>query len=209
MTYKIGIGIATFGSDDWYKIGQETLAHTLDTVNNLEEVEVIHHHGDTLGQARDEVVELLDAEFIILLDADDRLDENYVTYAAAYLNQLPPNVILQPSTYGWYGGNQYDEEPWLIPPRDLYQSNFLVIGSVFPKSFYRSFDHALEASEDWDMFSRMVDAGCKIVPASHMIYIVNVRPGEISRSGDKIRVDRAASIIRLVNRTRNLNNYLL
>lgn len=206
MRETVGVGVATFGDEVWRELGQET-AKTFAEISTSP-VEVVHCHESTLKEARDAVVESLDTDWIVLLDADDMLHEDY----ANWVSRIGPhvgNLILQPKTLAWYGGIQYDEAPDFIKPTQISQSNFLVVGSPFRKSSYLSFDGTLEALEDWDMFCNMIDAGAKVYQFPELVYIVNQRVGEESRNKNEIKANRSARIIRERNKKRNLSNCLV
>lgn len=166
----LGVVVATFGSESWKEAGAQkaNLIKWFWSDPSL----VVHYHGEDLADARNTGIEMLEADYVTICDADDFLLEGY---EAAFFDKMKVgDFIYQPATRGIYPDGSMDEESYLIPVVDINRSNFLVIGTVFPKRLAVKFDPALPALEDWDFFSRIIANGAKVITCDSMVYGVGV-----------------------------------
>lgn len=198
---KVSVIVATFGYDepgwidtydgegywqdtdeDWledhpWEVLAQKAVKSINTNRDDHRVEVIRVYGETLAKARNEGASRARGEWLIFLDADDELDENYIAnmYAAAvYLK----GDIFKPSTLGMYDNGEVDKTPVLIPKRNLLRANHIVIGAMVRKTMFEAAGGFMElpALEDWDLWLRCVlmhDA--KVVEVPTAIYRVRVR----------------------------------
>lgn len=168
MTNEVSIIISTFGDEAWRNMA---LTRALPSAENqTTKAEVILSHEDTLSEARNNGAKKASGEFLIFLDADDELDSRYVEMMLTGTGDLR-----QPSTLGVSDGVE-DDAPVLIPRRDLFISNFLVIGSMCRKSIFEQVGgfNELPALEDWDLWIRFALAGARITSVPEAIYRVHV-----------------------------------
>lgn len=154
---------------------------------------IVREHGETLADARNQGAQDASTEWLIFLDADDELDEYYV---AEMFSEEIEGDIRRPSTLGVVKGVE-DDLPVMIPRRPLYESNFVVIGSMVRREQVLKvggFDRTLPMSEDWDLFLRMVIDGAIITDVPDAVYRVHVRPD--SRNSDGVLGNRIYNQIR-------------
>lgn len=165
---SVAIVIATYGDYEWRRHGAELRDRTEDQQG----VETIHFHGTSLSQARNYGAAQTDAEWLVFLDADDRLEDGYVE---AMNNGT--EAMRQPATRGFYPSGEQDDEAVLIPERNLMQANFLVIGTMVNRSLFDEVGgfRELPILEDWDLFIRMWLAGGEYEPIEDAVYWVYVR----------------------------------
>lgn len=169
----VGIVVATYGSDIWKEKAKTAV---LSAQNQTVQSEVIHHHAQNLARARNEGASMISSEYIIFLDADDSLDENYVK---EMIVQIDDSDLRQPSTLGVYPDNTEDDCPVLIPARSLLESNYLVIGTMCRRDQFLDaggFDETFPVLEDWDLWVRMWKNGAIIGARPKAIYRVGVHP---------------------------------
>lgn len=75
--------VGTFGESAW-----RDLAYSRAIPSVPEGVPVVHRHANTLAQARNEGLALVDTEFVLFLDADDALADGY----CEAMSQAPADV---------------------------------------------------------------------------------------------------------------------
>lgn len=125
-------------------------------------VQVIHQVNGGVGSARNTGIEAASGEVIICLDADDRIDPQYVAEAVHTLAQ-PGTVVAFPFcvTFGAVSGEQPTAP--LVDAVDALRGSGIFLPSAFRKArweeiggFYMG-DPA--AQEDWEFWSRMLRDG--------------------------------------------------
>lgn len=188
----VTIIVSTFGDREvWDPLASRAVASAMNQVSKA--ASIVRHHAETLADARNEGAHDASTEWLIFLDADDELDEYYV--AEMFAEEIEGD-IRRPSTLGVVNGVE-DNLPVMIRRRPLYESNFVVIGSMVRREQVLKvggFDSTLPMSEDWDLFLRMVIDGAIITDVPDAVYRVNVRPN--SRNSDGVLGNRVYSQIR-------------
>lgn len=139
-------------------------------------VDVIHVHGQTLAEARNEGAGRAIGDWLVFLDADDTLDPHYLASMSEWCSDQP--ALLQPSTLGVYPDGREDEHPVLIPQRPLDTGNFMVIGTAIRRDQFLRIGGFKEwpLYEDWCLFIRAWQDGAIFVPVPDAIYRVGVNP---------------------------------
>ena len=153
---------------------------------------VIHVHDENLAFARNRGARDIGTDYIVFLDADDLLSENYCGILKGYLEE--GNILYQPETRGFYPDGSLDAESNFIPDRNMNESNNLVIGTAVTARYGLEFDPILRALEDWDFFLRMIATGAKVKQCPGMVYLVGVN--EQSRNAPSGAHNEAYGIIR-------------
>lgn len=178
---RIGVVVGTFGSDEWSDRGSAAL-YSLENQSHPPH-DKIHVHANTLHEARNQGAQWLNVDWLIFLDADDRLHEDYVLHMSRATDHRLP-ALWQPSTIGSYPGGLMDDEPVLISKKDIKKSNYLVIGTMCRADMFHQVGGFKDYPilEDWDLWIRMHKAGAVVGACPEAVYIVNVR--ENSRNSD-------------------------
>lgn len=136
--------------------------------------DVIAVHGESLAEARNLAAQMLPTKWVVFLDADDELKPDYIDQMRM---AAEPNVLLQPATLGCVNG-VYDDHSVVIPSKDLYKANYMVIGTAVERS--RFFEvggfRDLPCLEDWDLWIRLVATGSAVKRVPFAVYVVNVNP---------------------------------
>ena len=180
MTRSLGIGVATFGDDAWKEMGLWAADSLRSQKPKNASVSYASVHSDSLGAARNELVDELDCDYVVLLDADDRLAPGYadaMLKAIGAYGERPG--IFRPSTLGVYPDGSEDDEVVMIPRTDMARANCIVIGAAFESTLFwevGGFDVDLPALEDWHLWCRMIIAGADVVEVPDAIYRVGVNP---------------------------------
>lgn len=137
-------------------------------------------HGRTLAQARNEAALYAETEWLIYLDADDELDENYIKAMSEASGDLrAPRLFI---------GD--DEMP--LADRDIEQQNPCCIGTAIRKEMLLDCGGWPEfrAWEDWALFLRAVRRGAT-VEHTQAIYRAAANPtGRNSTVADPRRLHR-------------------
>lgn len=184
----VGVVIATFGENIWRLAAESHVAIAKDCYGADE---VIHVHGSDLASARNQGAREIGTDYIVFLDADDKLCYNYCGILKENLEE--GNILYQPQTMAMKNG-LYEGEPNFIPDRDMNVSNNLVIGTAITARYGVEFDPVLPALEDWDFFLRMISLGAKVKQVPGMVYYVGIY--DFSRNSPSGDHDQAYQIIR-------------
>jgi glycosyltransferase involved in cell wall biosynthesis len=159
MTASIIIG--TFGDVWWSDLANErALPSAL-----AQDVEVVHSHGDTLAQARNDAAETTTGDYLIPLDADDELAPGYVEAILSGSADLRSPAIQ-------YVYLDHEEPPKLLKPKNLRRGNYLPIGTAIRRDLFMEVGgfRDLPAWEDWDLAVRCFLRGATIEQIPEAIY---------------------------------------
>lgn len=151
--------------------------------------ELLWVHRDSLQEARNTGAEMAASEWLIFLDADDELDEQYIESMLR-----APGDLRRPMTLGVYEDGSEDDSPIFIPRKPLLEANYIVIGAMCRREqFLRlgGFDD-YPILEDWALWLKFALDDAEISDAHGAIYRVHVRSQSRNTGGD------------LANRTYNL-----
>lgn len=176
MTFSIVV--STFGDKQFW--GGVAAARAIPSAEaQTVHAEVIYSHAATLRQARNLGAAAAEGDQLIFLDADDELDQRYVEEMASFLDQAGDDhrYLVQPATLGIREDGVEDAEPMLIPSKSLLEGNFMVIGTMLPRSLFQEVGGFNEwpMYEDWDLWIRCWRSGAVIAACERAIYRVHVR----------------------------------
>ena len=161
---------------------RDVLPHQL-----ADRVRIIEKPNGGVSSARNAALELIvHSKFqqVAFCDEDDIWERNYlqsqldqlaqgydVTYSDVSLEFLDGSPAVR------FGVAEYDEFPGLDA---LLNGNFIYVSSVVCQAECLSvggFDSALDSIEDWDMWLRMAEAGCRFVKNKKTFITYTVRAG--------------------------------
>lgn len=176
----VSVVVGTFGAPEW-----RDLAYSRAIPSVPENVPVIHRHGQTLAQARNEGLALVDTEWVIHLDADDELSIGYIDFmaqgtadvrgpVACYIREGRGNHIWQPRVWG----HEHDCTAECLP-----DGNWLLIGSAVRTDLIRRAGGWRDwpVYEDWDLFLRCHLLGASFELVRDAIYRAWVNPESRNR----------------------------
>lgn len=197
---SVGVVVATFGDEKWRTLGEETAAAASLTSGADS---ILHIHDNNLAVARNAGARRIGTDYIVFLDADDLLCENYCGILKESIEE--GNILYQPETRGMYPDGTIDPISSFIPDRNMSDSNNLVIGTAITARYGVEFDPVLPALEDWDFFLRMIATGAKVKQVPGMVYYIGVNQN--SRNSPEGSHNEAYNIIK--RKGIHVSNYLL
>ena len=131
-------------------------------------------HDDTLHGARNTAARLAQSEWLIYLDADDRLGPGYVTAMAQADGDLRAPALVE--DYGQL-------VPVDLADRDIEQMNPCCIGTAIRRDMVLDIGwQPWPAWEDWALFLTAHRRGAVIEHVPDALYIAGVRPGSRNRN---------------------------
>jgi glycosyltransferase involved in cell wall biosynthesis len=128
--------------------------------------------------ARNHAVKLSKGEYILPLDADDKIESTYIEKAVKAINDNP-NIKLVYSDAKLFGSAS---GKWTLPPFSL--KDLLIENSIFCTALYRKSDFItaggydpamLEGFEDWDFWIRMLKDGSKVYKIPETLFYYRIR----------------------------------
>lgn len=163
-TPSITVCVATFGTERWREAGRrafESLLNQSDPPN-----EIIWVHGESLAHARNTAGLVARSEHLVFVDADDRLDRDYVRHMRP---MVQPGRLVQPAQS--LSGRQ---GTFVAQPLGLRVKNFLIIGTAVPREIFCQVGgfRTWHALEDWDLWVRCWLAGASLGVAEQAIYVI-------------------------------------
>ena len=173
--------VATFGTEDWRRMGARTAARTFEAHG----VPVVVVHGDTLHGARNDGLARVRTEWACHLDADDEIDAGFVdAVAAGEADVRAPAVryvrgrTAQPPRMPRVAGHRHDCEAACLPA-----GNWLVVGSVVRTELARRVGwRDWPLFEDWDFWLRCHLAGASFEAVPSAVYRAHVRSRSRNRA---------------------------
>jgi glycosyltransferase involved in cell wall biosynthesis len=182
---SVSIVVATYGTVDWVALAERRAIPSA----KAQGVEVIHRHGSSLAQARNEALSFVKTDFVVHLDADDELEDGYIAALAhgsadirvpsvAYVRngkRLAPYV---PNVWG----HRHDCEAAC-----LRAGNYIVVGAMADTELVREAggwkDFAW--SEDWALWASMWKLGATVETIPEAVYRAHVRPDSRNRAPEQ------------------------
>lgn len=177
--------VPSFGDTSWSDLA---LTRAVPSARALG-VPVLHHHGDTLHEARNALVDVVDTEWVCHLDADDELEAGYfAAMAAADGDVRAPAVRYVQRGHAArprmprVAGHQHD-----CDASCLVHGNWLVVGALVRTQLVRDVGgwRDFDWSEDWDLWLRCHLAGASIAAIPEAVYRAHVRRGSRNRTPDR------------------------
>lgn len=191
---EVTVIVGTFGAEKW-----RTLAMTRAIPSAMAlGAPVIHVHGNTLHEARNEGAARAMTPWLCFLDADDELEAGFLDAMAAGTADLRAPSVRYGANHQWrdaamprVAGHEH-----ACTADCLVDGNWLVIGTLIERSRlldvggFRNF----EWSEDWDLWLRCYLAGATVEAIPDAVYVAHVNPRSRNRrlpAEDRVRVHRA------------------
>jgi glycosyltransferase involved in cell wall biosynthesis len=128
---------------------------------------VFREENRGVAESRDEGVRIAKGEWLLFLDADDALAENYIEECLKHTGKadiIYPNVLL----WSWWGKEAPKPNAWHPAGKKpdletmLKHNQWLVVSSLMRRSVYEElggFDPSLAVFEDWDYWIRAIIKG--------------------------------------------------
>lgn len=153
-------------------------------------IRVIHTDNQGVSRARNRGIAESQAEYILPLDADDKIEKDYVRYAVEVLDSDENvGIVYCLATF-------FDEknEIWSLPPYS--KDSMLLDNMIFCSAFFRKRDwqrvngynpNMRTGYEDWDYWLSLIELGLKVycIPHSFFHYRMRDRTARHLITGDK------------------------
>jgi len=166
---------------------------------------VIHTANRGVAAARNSGIEEAVGEYVLPLDADDRIGEFYLEKAVAVLDQQADIGIVY-CCCKLFGAV---EREWSLPPFSLPHQlldNLIFSAAVFRKKAWsrvRGYDSSLRQGwEDWDFWLRLLAEGTQVFRLPEMLFYYRIRPDSRDRSISFFR--RINLMLKIINNNRQL-----
>lgn len=181
---EVTIVVATFGAERWRDLAA---ARAIPSALAQEVPVVAIHGGDSIADARNAALQLVETEWMIHLDADDELEAGYVEA----LRRVQTGDLLAPSIRTVVDGIPGEVES--LAARNMDTLNPCVIGTAVRRSAIEAVGGWLDerAWEDWSLFRRIWWTGGIVVHVPDAVYRIHVDPtGRNSTVPDPVSLHR-------------------
>jgi len=167
---------------------------------NRPNTRVIHTSNQGLSMARNNGIREACGEFILPLDADDKVASTYLEKAVAILDSRPKTGIVY-CLADCFGAQQ---GRWPIPDyssRGMLLTNLIFCCSLFRKSSWEQTGgynpNMSKGWEDWDFWLSLIELGCDVHRIPETLFFYRVAPESMVRSMDRrTRVEMHLQLMR-------------
>jgi glycosyltransferase involved in cell wall biosynthesis len=161
-TYRpIEIIIVNDGSTD----GSKELAEQL--ANQHQEIKVLNQQNQGVAVARNHGIKVAKGIFILCLDGDDLISDNYLEEAAKILTNKPEVKVVYCKALKF---NEKTKKPWKLKPFSrnmLARDNMIFVSALFRKSDWEAcagFSEDMHyGREDWEFWIKMLKNGGEVI----------------------------------------------
>ena len=155
-------------------------------------VQVIRQANRGLSAARNRGIAAAQGVFLTFLDDDDLIAPTKIARQAHLLHTRPELGLVHCGYYHSDGGGQLLDKVWLFPEGDtlpqLVQGNYIWSGAPLVRRTcldqVGGFDSSLPQLEDWDMWLRLAQAGCRFAAVSMPLGTYRLRHNNMSADLD-------------------------
>lgn len=178
----VTIAVATFGDDRWPALARQRAIPSAEAFG----VPVVHHHADTLHEARNGAIAQVRTEWTVHLDADDEMEPGYLdAMATGSADVRAPSVryvtggVIGPARMPRVSGHTHECTAQCLP-----WGNWLVVGALVRTDLVREVGgwRDFTWSEDWDLWLRCHLAGASIEAVPTAVYRAHVRRDSRNRA---------------------------
>jgi glycosyltransferase involved in cell wall biosynthesis len=196
----VTVVVGTFGGPQWSELALSRAVPSAEALG----VPVIHHHGDTLHQARNQGLYEVDTEWVCHLDADDELEPGYFTN----MDQGTADVRAPSVRYVRDGNDLGIPYMPAVAGHEhgctagcLVDGNWLVVGSPARADLLRRVGgwRDWDLYEDWDLWQRCWLTGATFEPVPAAVYRAHRRRHSRNRAPDRWKKEQVHHDIRRAN----------
>ena len=172
---------------------------------NNSRIRIIHQDNLGLADARNNAIRAAKGEYILPLDADDKIRPNYLSKASEILDNNPDVGVVY--VYAKIFGDR--DEVWEFPifnPQKLLLENFVAACSVFRKKVWQDCNgydpNMVMGYEDWDLWLGAMENGWKFHLIKEVLFDYRVQENSMS-SACNIPENRRVLIKFICNKHKN------
>jgi hypothetical protein len=192
MTPTISVLIPAYGTVEWQDLAWSR-AYPSAAFQGAHEVLVHYQPEGDVSSTRNLLAERATGTHLLFLDADDELEVGYVAAMMLALDSAPERSLLTPMVSYLFHGQKdriKAEPPKFWREVDLRDGNWLIIGTIIPKTLFMEVGGFRKRPiyEDWCLFARCHGVGAEIVKVPDAIYRAHWR--EDSRNKSMTREER-------------------
>jgi hypothetical protein len=163
---------------------------------------VVRQANAGLSAARNAGLRESRAPLVTFLDADDYFLPDKLEVLAAWLDDHPDaGLVVGRARYvDTAGATLRDQETIRARPAlpDLLMENPICVSSVLLRRSWLDragwFDETLRACEDWDLWLRLLAAGCRMAWLDRPVVAYRFHPGQMTRQSDRMRTALLATL---------------
>jgi len=165
--------------NDGSKDNSLSLAEKLSAENEF--TQVIDQQNSGVAEARNNGISASKGEFILPLDGDDLISENYIAEAVRVLQTNPEVKVV------YCKAVKFDEtgrKPWKLKPfsrHQLAKDNMIFVAALFRKKDWKEvggFSQDMKMGrEDWEFWIKMLKNGGKVVQLPFVGFYYRLTPG--------------------------------
>lgn len=144
--------------------------HSLALAQNLADqhssIRVLSFENGGVAKARNLGIQAARGPYILPLDGDDLIHENYIEEAVKILEQKPSSKVVYCQAVKF---NEQGQKPWKLKPYSRYQlarDNMIFVAALFRKSDWEKVGGFSEdmkmGREDWEFWIKMLKAGGEV-----------------------------------------------
>lgn len=181
----VTVAIATYGDESWRELARSRPVARCEALG----LRYVHVHGDTLHEARNAALDLVETPWVVHVDGDDELAPGFVEAMAQGSADVraPAVVYVNPG-----GASSTPKVPKVSGHRHdactadcLADGNWLVVGAVARTDLLRTVRWRDEALyEDWSMWVRCWQAGATFEAIPTAVYRAYARRNSRNRAPD-------------------------
>lgn len=177
----ISVCIAAFGGEQWNDLAWSHAYPS--TAGQGAEVIVFYDRDGTVASTRNKAAEEAHGEWLIFLDADDKLAPGYVEAMERALNG--PGLYLPRTSFISFTANNRVYPPQFMPDCSLRDGNPMIIGTMVPRDMFMGiggFTENVPLYEDWMLFAQLWKNGAPVIKVPDAIYMAHMRRRSRNRS---------------------------
>jgi glycosyltransferase involved in cell wall biosynthesis len=158
-------------------------------------IRVIRQRNAGLSAARNTGLRESSAPLITFLDSDDYFLPDKLEVLSRHLDNHPEvGLVVGRAKYVDQTGNTIAEQtrtpPGLVLPALLMANPICVSGILLRRTWLESvgvFDETLRACEDWDLWLRLIAAGCQMAWLENPVVAYRLHSGQMTRQSERMR----------------------
>lgn len=175
----IEIIIPTYGDPTWKETARTNALPSAYKQNGGSTVTA--NHAATLSAARNDPGLASEADYLVFLDADDELADDYITHAITTINATDPDIVIPNVQKVDADGTEHP--PKQLDPGGWAYGSLTVVGAPIRTTLFQQLGgfREMEMYEDWDLFWTAHQHGATFVHNPNMIYRYRQTPTSRTR----------------------------